>query len=72
MPRSDIPQSLLGTEFTTPVHTVEITAECENKERMLHEGRTGKFVFYADEPPRLGGDDAHPQPLRYIAAGIGF
>ncbi|MGH9102488.1 MAG: hypothetical protein ACRDYD_05825 [Acidimicrobiales bacterium] len=34
---------------------------------------TGKrFEIYCDEPPRIGGDDEHPQPLHYLAAAIGF
>lgn len=38
-------------------------------------GNTGEEVAYSilsDEPEHLGGDGAHPQPLLYIAAGIGF
>ncbi len=72
MMRSDIPQSLLGEEFATPRRELTISAECEHQEKMLHKATTGKFVFYADEPPTLGGEDNHPQPLRYIAAGFGF
>jgi hypothetical protein len=30
------------------------------------------FEFYCDEPPALGGEDRFPQPLSYIAAGVGF
>jgi uncharacterized OsmC-like protein len=29
------------------------------------------LTFYADEPPRLEGDGRHPQPLTYLAGGIG-
>ena len=31
-----------------------------------------QFEFYSDEPPHLGGEGSHPQPLLYIAAGVGF
>lgn len=31
-----------------------------------------RFEVYCDEPPNLGGDDEFPQPLHYVAAGIGF
>lgn len=41
--------------------------------------RTGEFMpathgfeLYSDEPAVLGGDDAYPQPLTYVAAGVGF
>lgn len=30
------------------------------------------FEFYSDEPPFLGGESRYPQPLLYLAAGIGF
>jgi hypothetical protein len=30
------------------------------------------FEVYCDEPPSIGGDDEHPQPLHYVAAGVGF
>jgi hypothetical protein len=30
------------------------------------------FEFYSDEPPFLGGEGRHPQPLLYLAAGIGL
>lgn len=33
---------------------------------------TNSFEFYSDEPPVLGGDDEYPQPLTYVAAGVGF
>ena len=31
----------------------------------------GDQVFYVDEPPILGGEGKHPQPLTYVAGGIG-
>lgn len=34
------------------------------------EGR--HFEFYCDEPSSIGGKDEAPQPLSYVAAGIGF
>ena len=72
MMRSDIPQSLLGEEFATPRREFTMSTVCEHQGKMLHKATGGKFEFYADEPPALGGEDNHPQPLRYIAAGIGF
>lgn len=35
-------------------------------------GEEPAFTILSDEPEFLGGDGAHPQPLLYIAAGIGF
>ncbi len=34
-------------------------------------GREEELTFYSDEPPRLGGDGEYPQPLTYIAGGVG-
>ena len=41
-------------------------------DHQLKVGRYRHFEFYCDEPPRLGGGDRYPQPLTYLAAGIGF
>ncbi len=38
----------------------------------LKRADAGKFTFYCDEPPRIGGEDAYPQPLTYLAAAAGF
>ncbi len=70
--RSDIPQSLMGTEFPTPVRKLTVTADCEQMGKMLHKGQSEQFVFYSDEPERMGGESGHPKPLSYIAAGTGF
>ncbi len=70
--RSDIPQSLMGTEFPTPVRELTVTADCEQMGKMLHKGQSEQFVFYSDEPERMGGESSHPKPLSYIAAGTGF
>lgn len=69
---SDIPQSVFGEEFPKDMHRMTIEVDCEHKEKMRHEGRRGKFTWYSDEPPRIGGEDNHPQPLSYIAGGVGF
>ncbi len=45
--------------------------ETERKERVLLGGRQEEHTFYVDEPPRLGGDGKYPQPLTYIAGGVG-
>ena len=43
----------------------------ENESKQLHRATQGNFTWHSDEPPRLGGDDNHPQPLTYLTAGIG-
>ena len=35
-------------------------------------GRFRHFEVFSDEPPRIGGEDRYPQPLTYIAMGVGF
>ena len=51
---------------------VTVEAKTENIRGMLHRANTHHFTFYSDEGPELGGDDAHPYPLDYVAAGIGL
>ena len=38
----------------------------------LKVGRHRQFEILCDEPARLGGNDEYPQPLTYIAMGVGF
>lgn len=46
------------------------TTEKPGAKEMLG-GRQEELTFYVDEPPRLGGDGKYPQPLTYIAGGVG-
>jgi hypothetical protein len=61
----DIPESRRGAKRT-------MVAEAETVEKQLKRGRVRHFEVYCDEPPMLGGDDAYPQPLAYLAAAVGF
>jgi uncharacterized OsmC-like protein len=56
---------VLERSITHDVYTV-------NLGDMLHEATVRDFTFYSDEPPELGGQDAHPRPLDYLMAGVGF
>ena len=67
----DIPQSVFGEELPKKTMQTTISVDIDNLEKQLHEAREGKFSWHSDEPPHLGGDDNHPQPLTYITAGIG-
>ena len=61
----DIPQRLQGN-----VHTIAV--EAESVGRMKKVARYRKFTIVCDEPPGLGGDDEHPQPLFYLASAVAF
>ncbi len=37
----------------------------------VHDGPDYTLTFCSDEPPHLLGDGKYPQPLSYIAGGIG-
>ena len=39
---------------------------------MEHKAQHGPFSFSSDEPPSLGGRQAHPLPLAYFTASIGL
>jgi hypothetical protein len=67
----NIPQKVFGEELPKETRRNTITVDVENKENQLHEARREKFTWFSDEPPRLGGDDNHPQPLTYLTGGIG-
>ena len=45
--------------------------EIESLEKMHKVARHRKFEIHVDEPAHLKGDDNHPQPLIYVAAGLG-
>ena len=37
----------------------------------VKDGPERTLTFHSDEPPHLLGDGKHPQPLSYLAGGIG-
>ena len=43
----------------------------ESSGKSLGGGPAESLTFFADEPPRLEGDGRYPQPLTYIAGGVG-
>ena len=45
--------------------------EVESLEKMHKVARHRKFEIHVDEPTHLKGDDNYPQPLIYVAAGLG-
>jgi hypothetical protein len=61
----DLPQRLRGS-----IHTIAV--EAESVGGMQKVGRYRQFEIRCDEPPGLGGDDAYPQPLFYLAAAVAF
>lgn len=54
------------------VFTMDSDTETVEGKGQLKRGRHRHFEVYCDEPERLGGDDSYPQPLTYIAMGVGF
>lgn len=44
----------------------------KSTERGGNVGEEPVFRILSDEPEFLGGDGAHPQPLFYLAAAVGF
>ena len=45
--------------------------EVESLEKMHKVARHRKFEIHVDEPAFLKGDDQYPQPLIYVATGLG-
>lgn len=52
--------------------TMAADTETLEEKGQLKVGRHRHFEVFCDEPPRIGGEDAYPQPLCYIAMGVGF
>jgi uncharacterized OsmC-like protein len=63
----DIPNSLRGR-----IATMSADLETLKMDGQLKAARFRHFEFFCDEPPSVRGDDAYPQPLTYMVAGIGF
>ena len=61
----DIPEARRGARRT-------MVAEAETIEKQFKRARIRHFEVYCDEPPMLGGEDAYPPPLAYLAAAVGF
>lgn len=61
----DLPQRVQGN-----LHTIRV--EASSVERMHKVARYRHFTIECDEPPGLGGDDAHPPPLFYLASAVAF
>ena len=54
-------------------YVLTMGADCETLEGgQLKIGRFRHYEVYCDEPARIGGSDEYPQPLTYIAMGVGF
>ena len=49
-----------------------LTLRAEHLEGMHHRATIEGFTIEADEPPTLGGTDAHPKPLDYLNAALAF
>lgn len=67
---SDRP-SLDAPELPPQPYEFVMETEVESLEKMHKVGRHRKFQIHVDEPAHLKGDDNHPQPLIYVATGVG-
>ena len=58
---------------TLPSKPYEFVMETEVDalDKMHKVGRHRKFEIHVDEPAHLKGDDNYPQPLIYVATGLG-
>lgn len=63
--RPELPRQGYSFSMAADTETVE-------GEGQLKLGKYRHFEIYCDEPARIGGNDAYPPPLAYIAMGVGF
>lgn len=52
--------------------TITMSADITALEKQRKVASFRDFEIFCDEPQWLGGEDQHPQPLTYLAAGVGF
>lgn len=63
--------SLDQPELPKGAYEFVMETEVESLEKMHKVARHRKFEIHVDEPAHLKGDDNYPQPLIYVAAGLG-
>jgi len=63
--------SVDSPELPQRAYEFVMETEVESLEKMHKVARHRKFEIHVDEPEHLKGDDNHPQPLIYVAAGLG-
>lgn len=63
--------SLDAADLPSKAYEFVMETDVESLEKMHKVGRHRKFEIHVDEPAHLKGDDNHPQPLIYVATGIG-
>jgi hypothetical protein len=63
--------SLDAPDLPSRPYEFVMETEVESLEKMHKVARHRKFEIHVDEPAHLKGDDQHPQPLIYVAAGLG-
>lgn len=64
-PSIDVP------ELPAKPYEFVMETEVESLEKMHKVARHRKFEIHVDEPAHLKGDDNYPQPLIYVASGLG-
>ena len=52
--------------------TLRCTTSTVEGKHMLKVGKFARHTVMCDEGPMIGGDDAYPPPIAYIALGLGF
>jgi len=63
--------SIDAAELPAKPYEFVMETEVESLEKMHKVGRHRKFEIHVDEPAHLKGDDNYPQPLIYLATGLG-
>jgi hypothetical protein len=63
--------SIDAPELPPKPYEFVMETEVESLEKMHKVARHRKFEIHVDEPAHLKGDDNYPQPLIYVASGLG-
>ena len=63
--------SLDAADLPAKAYEFVMETDVESLEKMHKVGRHRQVEIHVDEPAHLKGDDNYPQPLIYVATGIG-
>lgn len=69
---ADVLRQVPGVPGDVVERVVTMETEVVHETGMRHRATADRFVFHADEPAAIGGDELDPYPLDYMVASVAF